>query len=160
MDPITAAVHNMLSTNSAELRELVTGLDAAALNRRPAPETNSIAVLVAHAVSSTRWLVDAALTGRMDRERYLTGDRTAAFATEDATSDELLRIVDELDHLIARLAEEGPWADYGGMVAFEGGMSAEPRTRAWSLIHAVEHLREHIGHAQLTRQLLTAGKRT
>ena len=24
---------------------------------------------------------------------------------------------------------------------------------AWALIHALEHLREHMGHAQLTRQL-------
>jgi hypothetical protein len=29
-----------------------------------------------------------------------------------------------------------------------------PVTAAWALLHALEHLREHVGHAQLTRQLL------
>ncbi len=157
MDALTAAVHSMLKENSADLRQLISATDAAVLNRPPAPEANSIAVLVAHAVSATRWLVDAALTGRMDRERYLAGDRAAAFATRGATPADLLAIVDELDQMIARLAEEGPRADYGGMVAFQGA-AAEPRTRAWSLVHALEHLREHIGHAQLTGQVLATGK--
>jgi hypothetical protein len=32
--------------------------------------------------------------------------------------------------------------------------SDEPVTAAWALLHALEHLREHVGHAQLTRDLL------
>src|SRR5262245_44396957 len=28
-----------------------------------------------------------------------------------------------------------------------------PRTCAWSIIHALEHLHEHVGHTQYTRQL-------
>jgi hypothetical protein len=31
---------------------------------------------------------------------------------------------------------------------------AEPVTAAWALLHALEHLREHVAQAQLTRQLL------
>jgi hypothetical protein len=44
-------------------------------------------------------------------------------------------------------------------VAFEAGaMREDPRedeqvSAAWALIHAVEHLREHVAHAELTRQL-------
>ena len=38
-----------------------------------------------------------------------------------------------------------PWRTYG---------EDEPVTAAWALLHALEHLREHVGHAQLTRQLL------
>ena len=30
---------------------------------------------------------------------------------------------------------------------------AEVVSSAWALLHAVEHVREHMGHAQLTRQL-------
>ena len=51
-----------------------------------------------------------------------------------------------------------------GDVAFDPGATGtapwrtdgadEPVTAAWALLHALEHLREHVGHAQLTRQLL------
>ena len=34
-----------------------------------------------------------------------------------------------------------------------GGLAQEPVTAAWALIHALVHLREHVGHAELTRQL-------
>ena len=154
MDPVTAAAHSMLTTNNADLRATVLGLDAEALNRTPAPDTSSIAVLVAHAVSSTRVLVDAALTGRMNRDQYMTVDRPAAFATRDVDAARLLALLDDLDATIARLAAEAPADGYAGNVAFERAHEGAPRTRAWSLIHAVEHLREHVGHAQLTRQLI------
>jgi hypothetical protein len=35
-------------------------------------------------------------------------------------------------------------------------LKGDPATRAYMLLHAVEHLREHVGHAQLTRQVLMA----
>ena len=59
-------------------------------------------------------------------------------------------------------------ADCGALLAtedaFEPGTMRESHFRAssgraeivsgaWALLHAVEHLREHMGHAQLTRQL-------
>jgi hypothetical protein len=158
MDPVTAAVHDMITTSSKELRETVAGLDGNALNHIPTPETNSISVLVAHAVSATCWLVDAALTGQMDRGRYLREDRSTAFATRDAEQDRLLALVDNLDRMLDRLAAEGPRVDYAGDVAYTGDEQGPPRTRAWSLIHAAEHLREHVGHAQLTRQLVLQGR--
>ena len=156
MDPITAAVHDMLTTNAADLRAAVTGLDVEALNWTPAPDTSSIAVLVAHAVSATRVLVDSALTGRMHRERYMTEDRPAAFATRDVEEATLHSLLDGLEQTISRLAAEAPSDGYAGNVEFERGYEGGPRSRIWSLIHAVEHLREHVGHAQLTRQLIEA----
>lgn len=156
MDPLTAAVQDMLRTSSADLRATVAGLDAATLNRAPAPDASSLAVLVEHAVSATRALVTSALTGRMDRQRYLTEERAAAFATRDADMPRLLASVDELDRLIDSLVTRAPGDGYAGDVVFEGGAETAPRTRLWSLVHAVEHLREHVGHAQLTRQLLEA----
>jgi uncharacterized protein DUF664 len=34
--------------------------------------------------------------------------------------------------------------------------TGEQVTAGWALLHAIEHLREHVGHAQLTRQLWDA----
>ncbi len=154
MDPMTAAVCDMLGVCVGDLRTTVAGVDTDSLNRAPAPGANSIAVLVTHAVTATRWLVDAALTGRMDRERYRREDRTPAFATKDADAARLLALIDDLEATAARLAAEGGKVDYAGAVEFEHAYEDGPRTRAWSLIHALEHLREHVGHAQLTRQVI------
>jgi hypothetical protein len=158
MDAIITAVHDLLTANSADLRAVVAGLDREALNRAPVDGANSIAVLVAHAATATAHLIDSAISGRANRERYLAEVRTPAFATHDADAAQLLALVDRLDGAIARLAAVEDGIDYGGAVAAEGGTPGEPRTRAWSLVHAVEHLREHIGHAQLTRQLIEAGQ--
>lgn len=155
MDAIAAACADMLRTNITDLRVTVTGLGDEALNWTPAPETNSIAVLVAHAVSATRALINSALAGEMDRPRYLAEERTPAFNTKDATEASLLALVDGLTATAERL-ETGPAAAYGETVAIIGDPSAPVRSRAWNLIHAIEHLREHIGHAQVTRQLWEA----
>lgn len=157
MGPVIAAVHSMMGTNATELRALVEGLPPEALNWQPAPETNSIAVLVAHAVTATVRLTDSALTGVFDRPRYLEAERTPAFATQAGSAAELAAMVDGLDALLARLETEGTDAALAGPVQYIGA-DAGPRSRAWNLLHAVEHLREHIGHAQLTRQLWESGR--
>ncbi len=38
-------------------------------------------------------------------------------------------------------------------VTMNDGADGAP-TRAFAFLHALEHLREHVGHAQLTRQVL------
>ncbi len=154
MDPFSAAAYEMIQTSIQDLRATVAGMDRAALNRAPAPETNSIAVLVAHAVTSATTLLEAALTGRMDRGHYMGTVRPAAFATRDADAADLLAQLDDLARTAERLTTEGARADYAAPVVYIGGAEGPPRTRAWCLLHAVEHLREHVGHAQLTKQLL------
>lgn len=154
MDPFSAAAYELIHTSIQDLRATVRDMDRAALNRAPAPGTNSIAVLVTHAVTSAKTLLDAALTGRMDRGHYMGTVRPAAFATHNATVGELLALLNDLAHAADRLTTEGARADYAAPVVYIGGAEGPPRTRAWCLMHAVEHLREHVGHAQLTKQLL------
>ncbi len=153
MDAFSAAAYEMIQTSVQDLRATVRGMERDALNRAPAPETNSIAVLVTHAVTSAKMLLDAALTGRMDRGHYMGTVRPAAFATRDADAAALLALLDDLARTAERLTTEGGRADYAAPVEYIGG-EGPPRTRAWCLLHAVEHLREHVGHAQLTKQLL------
>jgi|DewCreStandDraft_1066081.scaffolds.fasta_scaffold00088_33 hypothetical protein len=153
MDPFSAAAYDIIQTSIQDLRATVADMGREALNRAPAPDTNSIAVLVAHAVTSAKTLLDAALTGRMDRGHYMGTVRPAAFATRDADAAALLALLDDLARTAERLTTEGVRADYAAPVAYIGG-EGPPRTRAWCLLHAVEHLREHVGHAQLTKQVL------
>jgi hypothetical protein len=129
------------------MRAAIDGASAEALNRRPAgDDSNPIAVLAVHALSSTRWWLSTAL-GQPVPER----DRPSEFLTTVASADELLGLFDPIAADCRALLSTD--------VAFDpGAIRDDPRdgdrvTAAWALIHAAEHLREHVGHAELTRQL-------
>ncbi len=151
-DPTITAAREIVEESIEGIRGAIAGLTADALNWRPSEEgTNPIAVLAVHAMRSTRsWLAvatGAPLPGR---------DRDAEFRTVVADPRELLEAVDRLaTDCRALLTTED---------AFEPGTMRESHFRAssgraeivsgaWALLHAVEHLREHMGHAQLTRRL-------
>jgi hypothetical protein len=157
MDPVTAAAVDMLRRNSEELRATVAGLSVEQLNQPPVKDSSSLAILVEHSVSGTIALVDAAVTGQMDRARYMGEIRPAAFATNSADEKLLHTSLDRLDALVKRLEQNPPTDGYAGHVQYQPPVDGPPRTRVWSLIHAIEHLREHVGHAQITRQIIEQG---
>ncbi|MFN8556728.1 MAG: DinB family protein [Dehalococcoidia bacterium] len=157
MDQFSEAAYNLLTIAAGDLRGAVTGLSVAQLNGIPCADTSSLAVLVAHATTSTRALLTAAVTGRRDRERYRTEERVPAFAIRDADEARLMALLDQLDAAIGRLPADAPADSYAGTIAETGGDGGPPTSRAQTLILAVAHLREHVGHAQLTRQLIDAG---
>ncbi len=151
-DPTLTAALDILGHSLDELRKALDGCSAEQMNRRPAGEdSNGLAVIATHALASTRaWLSLA--VGATAPER----DRDAEFrvvAEDPATFMERLDAVAQDCRALLRTdavfepARVGtaPWRTYGG---------DEPVTAAWALLHALEHLREHVGHAQLTRQLL------
>ncbi len=147
-DPTLEAARSIVDESLDAMRAAITGASADALNGRPAgDDSNPIAVLVVHALSSTRWWLSVAL-GQPVPER----DRPAEFLTTVASADELLGSFDPIAADCRALLSTD--------VAFDpGAIREDPRdgdkvTAAWALIHAVEHLREHVGHAELTRQLL------
>lgn len=145
-DPTLEAARSFVDESLDSMRAAVAGSSADALNRRPAgDDTNPVAVLVVHAVSSTRWWLSIAL-GAPIPER----DRPSEFLTVVAGADELLGVFDPIAADCRALLDTD--------MAFEAGaMREEPSegervSAAWALIHAVEHLREHVAHAELTRQ--------
>jgi hypothetical protein len=140
MDPVCEAALHAFRDQREAFGEVLAGLPDEALNWRPGPETNSIAVLVEHAWGSTiAWTARAAA-------REVERDREAEFR--------VTRGAPELEELLAR-----------GLSRIEEHLAAvDPNrygerhetldvTRAWCLLHAMEHSREHVGQAQLTRQL-------
>ena len=151
-DPTIEAARDILGDSLSELRKAVDGCSADGLNRRPIEgDTNPLAVLVTHAMQSTRsWLSLA--TGAPLPER----DRDAEFL---AVADDVAAFMSWLDDISAECREL-----LEGDVGYDPGATApapwrtdrpeEPVTAAWALLHALEHLREHVGHAQLTRQAL------
>jgi hypothetical protein len=149
-DPTLAAGADILDDSLLAMRTVVDGAPADLLNRRPVgDDTNSIAVLVMHALSSARWWLCVAVGAALpDR------DRDAEFLYVATDTDELLRFIDVVsEDCRALLATDD---------AFEGGAIRRSRriggdedvSAAWALIHSLEHLGGHVAHAQLTRQVL------
>jgi hypothetical protein len=133
------------------LLETVADLEDDAVNwKPPAPGTNSLLVLVTHALASAEDHVVGKAAGET-----VVRNRDAEFASKGdpghlaARAAEVRRRIDDaLAGLEGRLDEErdppfGKWP----------GSRATVRDR---LVHSISHTAEHVGHAQLTRDLLKA----
>jgi hypothetical protein len=151
-DPTIDAARDTFEHSVADLRATVTGLPAEALNWRPAgDDTNAIAVLVTHALASANaWLAVATDAPLPDRDRDA---EFRAVATGDA--DLLAFIDDYATRCRGVLDGAGPFEPGAERTTFRRTTGDDPETvsAAWALLHALEHLREHVGHAGLTRQL-------
>ena len=145
-DPMILTARDLFEEELAELREAVDGISADALDwRPPAKDSNPLTVLATHGMHSTRWWLTIARGAPLpDR------DRPSEFVAEVATVDELLAFVDAMaKDCLARLDPEEPF-DPGAVRELPDD---DPVTSAYALLHAQEHLREHVAQAQLTRQL-------
>jgi len=151
-DPTIEAARDILGDSLAELRKAADGCSADELNARPVDDdTNPLAVLVTHAMHSTRsWLSLATGAPLPERDRpaeftVVVDDPEAFIGWLDAMSAECRALLDGEVAYDPGATEVAPWRTY---------RSDEPVTAAWALLHALGHLREHVGHAQLTRQFL------
>ena len=146
-DPTIEAARGFVDGSLTSMRAAIDGASTDALNRRPAgDDTNPVAVLVVHAVNSTRWWLSLAL-GRPLPER----DRPSEFLTTVGDADELLALFDPVAADCRALLETDAAFDAGAIR--EDPREGEQVTAIWALIHAMEHLREHVAHAELTRQV-------
>ncbi len=129
-----------------EIYKAVEGLPSAALDWMPAPDTNSMSVLIFHLTGAERyWIGDIAAQDPSDR------DRDAEFKVHDVGADVLKkRLDDNLAYARKALAKftlqdlEAP-----RVVPRDGSKT----TVADALLHALEHMTLHLGHIQITRQL-------
>jgi hypothetical protein len=147
-DPAIEAARGFVDGSLDAMRRAIAGAPPELLNWRPAGEdTNTIAVLAVHAATSTRWWLSVAITGEAPER-----DRPAEFRTTVSSAEELLSIVDPLAADSRELLDSQDPLDLGAtrIDPREGGTAT---TAAWALIHAVEHLQEHVAHTELTRQL-------
>lgn len=150
MDSVVATVAELFRAVHANLRAEVAGLDVAALNWTPAPETNSVAVLVVHTLGSEAEVLRTVRALPNDR------DRDAEFRAEATSPADLIRRLDEADAYLAELAG-GITPDDLAAVRPRG--EREPQTGLYWLLSNYGHAREHLAHVQLTKQLHEQHKR-
>lgn len=124
----------------------VADLPAEALDWKPGPDMNSIAVLLAHTAGAWRyWAGDVAGDRSSDRVR------ADEFETRDVDAAEMMsRLRAALDTSRETLAG----LDLSGLGDTRTvGMDNAQQTVGWALLHALEHTALHTGHIQMTRQL-------
>jgi len=151
-DPHITAAKDLLNVTLDDMRPAIEGASREALNWRPgADDTNSIAVLAVHSMTSTRsWLSVA--VGAPLPER----DRPAEFRAEAENAQALLAFVADMERDCVALLDGARGVDWTAVRRTHPRPrpgAGEQVTGAWALLHALEHLREHSGQMALTRQL-------
>ena len=149
-DPSILAFREVLDEGLGELRRGIDGLTVDELNARPAGgETNSIAVIVTHALGATRSWLSLATNAPLPPR-----DRDAEFVT---VADETFRAwaEEQLGMCLALLHDDVRWDPALTRTPdWNRHLAEEPRTAAYAVAHALEHLGEHVGHLHMTRELL------
>jgi hypothetical protein len=148
----------LLLSRYQELDDLLADLPDEALLWRPFETSpwrgpaNSLGYIVAHAVSSTTYL--------LRRVEWVLGRRNWEAVDGDEGPEEFGPANHEVGYLRERC-----WRTYAEADSFLDSLSAgdlETRWQHWTegvrgvrydIMHAIEHMSEHIGQAQLTRQL-------
>ncbi len=131
-----------------EIREQVGGLDRKALNWKPHPEANSIAVLVFHTLGSQREMINAVRGIATQR------DRSAEFEIEADAADliALLELADAgLDGHIAALSAHD-------LTIPRPRGERPPRPGLEWLVRNYGHARDHLAQIELTKQLYGAAR--
>lgn len=151
-DPILQAARIILRTARDDMRADIEGLPPEAINWAPRGEdTNSIAVIAHHAWHSTRtWLAIA--VGEEPPER----DRDSEFEVEYEGAEALLAMIEDLSEQCLGLISRERRVDWGELRKHWDGTQDIQLSAAWALLHPIEHLREHVGHIGLTRQIWEA----
>jgi uncharacterized damage-inducible protein DinB len=134
--------------------ETLVDLPAEGLNWRPLSGsdqhiTNSLAVLAAHIAGAEHFWIAEVVGGRP-----ATRNRAAEFETEAASLNELLLLFEntgkETRGVFSELSEK----------SLEEDRQVQGKTVPvrWAILHVIDHSALHLGHMQISRQLLTGGE--
>jgi len=145
MQPTLDAVQKFLDVQVERFAKVVDGLPEEALNWQPAnAETNSVAQLVRHTM-----LVQTNIFTRTLGEQPAFDPEYSLFndpATKEELRDILERAKTTKDEQLARL-------DAMNLAEMLPTRYRGPVSRAFLVIAVVDHGQEHLGHAELTKQL-------
>ena len=138
-----------------QIKILLEGLPQEDLDWRPIQAegelaTNSLAAMVTHVAGSGTYLIKEVI-GRQpihrDREaEFLTRGMNAS--TLKARLDAAAKVIEEVlsPLTVSQMEEDRKYRD-------------RTATVRWVILHVIEHTAQHVGHMQLTRQLLMAKNR-
>ena len=127
-----------------DILNALNGLPPVALDWSPAPDVNSINVLVVHTVGAQRFLIGEIVAGEP-----ATRDRDAEFQVQGLNAETLTRYLNESFEFIRSTLNNLNLNDLTSQRNFRGRETSV----AWVLGHALKHTATHMGHIQLMRQI-------
>ncbi len=140
-DPLAIATAAMLRRLNGSYREALDGLDDEAVNFKPGEGTNSIYQMMQHALDVARMWISMAEGNRVP-------GRPEPWTFSGPIAD-LYQRLDEAEENIKRYLESPSAPD----PAVERQLGEGMQSNAMSLLRAVRHQAEHLGHIGLTRQM-------
>lgn len=148
MDLTSTTALTYLRHAYAQLLAVADRLGEPAINTRPlGPQTNAVAALIVHCCGVTEfWLGHVALGEPSHRARDAEFSQTATLAELHALVEATL---DRAAHLLARL-DAGEGTDEGGRQF----LPAADTSDASVVLHVIEELFQHLGHAELAADAL------
>src|SRR6476659_7078717 len=144
MKPVVEVVQRMLDGQAERYGKVVDGLPEEGLNWRPGnDETNSVAQLVRHVTAVQGLLLARALGESFEY------DHNHSLRNDPATKEELRGLIAD-----AKAKKDEDLARLDSMDMSEAIPAANGSVlRARYVIHTADHGQEHLGHAELTKQL-------
>lgn len=139
------------------LREVVAGLPVEALDWAPASGTNSIAVLLSHALPSTVFWVQAGSGKAPSHRAYVENYRSKAFERRGLSERDLLALIASAESQVEDVLRGGTEEHLRAQHQHDDEPDEPPVSGASCLVHGASHLREHAGQAALLRDLWLAG---
>lgn len=140
------------------LRSSIEDVPEEAMDWKPLPGSSSLAVLVVHSITATRFFLRAGSGEAGSLADYRAGERAEAFRTSGIGKEELLAEIaafwDEAEGVVVGGTEEHLSARVELIAA--DNLPVPVRNGAGTLFAAIAHLREHVGHVQLMHDLWLA----
>ncbi len=121
------------------------GLNAEQLRWRPAPTANSLGVLVVHLGYAERLWIRAIFAG----EPMDMAWRSHMFELPDGWAQ-----ADVLDFYRHETAQVDAVLDRAGSFDLPSADGPRPTTLRWAVFHLIEETARHVGHMDITRELL------
>ena len=158
MTPTHQAALTVARESFGMFAEALAGLPDEALSWRPEAEnTNSLAVLAAHSVTATRFWLGSGAGESKAIDDYRKINRAPSFAVDGGAADDFRMQFDDMLAELATLFASGTEAHLAAEVA-QPAHPSMTKSGVVCLIFGIGHLREHVGQAQLMRDLWLARK--
>jgi len=147
MNPFYEELYNRFHELHHEIEQTLDALPPDVLDWKPAPEMNSIGVLITHLTGAERFLIGDVVMGEPSNR-----DREAEFQAAGLAKQDLLDRLTTVDAYIKGAFEKMSLVDLE--MSRTHPRNGKQVSVSWAILHALEHTGIHLGHIELTVQLL------
>jgi len=147
MIPFYEVLYDRFHELHQEIEQALEALPADVLDWKPGPEMNSISVIITHLTGAERFLIGDVIMGEPSNR-----NREAEFLVEGLAKQDLLDRLTTVDAYIKWAFEKMSLADLE--TSRTHPRNGKQVSVSWAILHALEHTGIHLGHIEVTVQLL------